>query len=705
MASAEALRILLVEDDEDDYVITRSMLHGQDRFRFDVEWADSYAAGLAGIHAATHDLYLVDYRLGERTGLDLIREAYGGDPRAPVILLTGQDDYRVDLEATELGVTDYLIKGSVDGPSLERTIRYAIRQHRALLDLRRSEERYAVAVRATNDGIWDWDLVEDRIHFSPRWKMLFGYGETAVSDRPDSWFGLVHPDDLERLRVELDDHLAGNSPFFENEHRIRHADGQWRWVLGRGLASQDHTGRAIRITGSLSDVTARHDAEQQMMYGALHDSLTGLPNRALFMDRLTHCLAQLERDPGFRCALLFIDLDRFKLVNDSLSHAAGDRLLVEVARRLKNVVRPEDTVARLGGDEFTVLLDRLSTEAEAIEITARVQAAIGTQFTLEGRDMKVAASIGIAHSSRDGVVGPAELVRNADIAMYDAKRNGGAGFQIFDTSMHQRVISRVSLETQLRQAIDNSSLRTFYQPIVDLGTHAITGFEALARWPAAGANVPPSEFIPIAEEAGLIGPLGGLMLDNACRTLADWRRRGLVADDVTMSVNVSTRQLTDSALVEQVRGALARASLPAGSLVLEITESTLIERPELMRAMLRDLLALGVGIQLDDFGTGYSSLTVLHHFPGDTLKIDRSFVTGLAERAESQVIVRSIIGLAHNLGLRVIAEGIDNHDQIDLLTSLGCECGQGFYFARPLEASELEPMLAPLQARAPAGST
>src|ERR1700730_7778025 len=254
MATTEALRILLVEDDEDDFVLTRSMLQAQPRTTFEVDWEQSYGSALSAIRAGGHDLYLVDYRLGERTGLDLVREAWGADPPAPVIMLTGQDDYEVDLQATALGVTDYLVKGTLDAVGLERTIRYAVRQHRATVDLRRSEERYAVAVRATNDGIWDWDLVASSMHFSERWKTLLGYPDLS-SDRADAWFELVHADDVERLRREIDHHLAGGSPYFENEHRIRHGSGSWRWVLTRGLTTRDASGAPIRITGSLSDIT------------------------------------------------------------------------------------------------------------------------------------------------------------------------------------------------------------------------------------------------------------------------------------------------------------------------------------------------------------------------------------------------------------------------------------------------------------------
>jgi diguanylate cyclase (GGDEF)-like protein/PAS domain S-box-containing protein len=693
MRRTESLRILLVEDDEDDFVLTRSMLQVPGDTWFQLEWEQSYLPALQAIREARHDLYLVDYRLGDRTGLDLVRDAWDTEPPAPVIVLTGQDDYEVDVQASELGVTDYLVKGTIDAPSLERTIRYAVRHHQVMVDLRRSEERYAVAVQATNDGIWDWDLVGQSMHFSERWKMLLGYADAFASDRPDAWFDLVHPDDVDRLRREIDLHLAGTSPHFENEHRIRHANGGWRWVLTRGLTTRDADGRPRRITGSLSDITDRRVAQERLIHDALHDSLTGLPNRALFVDRLTQCLRHLERDPAYACGLLYVDIDRFKLVNDSLSHAAGDRLLIEIAHRVGRVLRPGDTLARLGGDEFAILLDGGITPACALDVAARVAGAIAQPLRFDRRELSVSASIGIAHNL-DGCVSPDELIRNADIAMYDAKARGGGRCEVFDASMHQRVVDRVSLETRLRQAIEQQRLRTFFQPIIDLRSGELHGLEALARWPADDEPVPPSEFIEVAEESGLIGALGVLILRSACETLSDWRRRGVVAPEVTVSVNVSIRQITDGGLVEHVRAALHDHDLPPANLVLEITESTLIENPELVSAVLDELIALGVAIQLDDFGTGYSSLTVLHDFPGDTLKIDRSFVATMIERPESQAIIRSIIGLAHNLGLRVIAEGIERPDQRDAVTTLRCEYGQGYHFARPLPREEFEELLA-----------
>jgi predicted signal transduction protein with EAL and GGDEF domain len=360
--------------------------------------------------------------------------------------------------------------------------------------------------------------------------------------------------------------------------------------------------------------------------------------------------------------------------------------------RLSAAVRAGDTVARLGGDEFTILLDEVESSADVLMTAGRLQDDIAAGFSIAGHDLEITASIGIAHGSAE--ITGSDLLRNADIAMHAAKQRGRGFSDVFDASMRKRILSRVSLESELRHAIQEERLRTFFQPIVDLETRRIIGFEALARWPADLAPVPPVDFIPVAEETGLIRALGLLVLRTACRSLAAWREGGLVASDVTVSVNVSGRQLIEDGLFDDLQDVLADAKLPPANLVLELTESTLIDSPELMRARLQEILEIGAGIQLDDFGTGYSSLTLLHHFPGDTLKIDRSFVASLNERAESAAIISSIAGLAHHLGLHVIAEGIDDARQVDSLRRLGCQFGQGFYFARPLPRADVEALLA-----------
>jgi diguanylate cyclase (GGDEF)-like protein/PAS domain S-box-containing protein len=686
---SETVRILLVDDDEEDCLIIRGMLAEHERARFSVESCLTYDEALAAIDEQRHDVYLIDYRLGERTGLELIREGFASRPPAPVIVVTGKATYDIDLEASALGVTGFVVKQDLSAAGLERSIRYAINFHRA--------ERYALAVRGANDGIWDWDLAANRIYFSTRWQEILGDWPDAPDGSPSAWFDRVHADDLPQLKSAIATYLDGGAGHLEFEHRLRHADGTWRWVNARGVAIRGSNGEPIRMAGSLSDITDWHVVQARLRHDALHDALTGLPNRTLFVDRLNHSLQRSTRDPASGCASLFLDIDRFKFVNDSLSHAVGDALLIAFAERVSAALRPGDTVARLGGDEFTVLLEGVVDLKEATGVAGRILRSVAEAFEIHGNELSVSASIGISLSTPG--VSADDLIRNADIAMYDAKRHGRARSSVFDQAMHRGVSDRLARQVALRRAVEGSLLRTHYQPIVELCSGRVCGLEALARWPAEWASVEPMEFIGIAEDTGVIGALGRLVTGSALEALAAWRREGLVSDDVSMSVNLSGRQLDDSDLAEQVGRALSAVSLPAHALKLEITESTLIQEIERTQQLFSEVCGTGVGLQLDDFGTGYSSLTALHSFPVDTLKLDRSFVATISARDDSDdTIVRSAVALAHSLGLTVIAEGIERRDQLEHLRSLGCEFGQGYLFSPALSA---EAMGAWLQGWAP----
>jgi diguanylate cyclase (GGDEF)-like protein len=456
---------------------------------------------------------------------------------------------------------------------------------------------------------------------------------------------------------------------------------------------RDGAGRATRMAGSLTDVSDRRAAEQQLQHGALHDDLTGLPNRALFMDRVERALRRRSREPHGTPAILFVDIDGFKLVNDSLGHVAGDQLLVALSRRLTEAMGHDDTVARIGGDEFTLLLEDIDDDRDAIALARRLQMLLTEPFDVGGRELFVSASIGISHSSRP--LSGDELLRNADIAMFDAKRRGRGRCTVFDESMHRRVVDRLVRENELRHAVEESLLEVHYQPIVDLSTGRIRAVEALARWPTGWREVPPQEFIVIAEETGMIGALGMHVLRCALSDLASWRRDRLVDDDVCVSVNISSRQFEDPELSDDIRAMIAAAGLPAHALRLEITESTLMQEPDRTAAIVSQICATGVGLHLDDFGTGYSSLATLHQFPFDALKIDRSFVGSIMHgEAGNGVLVGSTVALAHSLGLSVIAEGIEEPDQVQRLRALGCEYGQGFLFSRPVSAAQIRTLLA-----------
>ncbi len=678
-----AVRILLVEDDEDDFVLTRDLLTDCRRTTFELDWVSSFDEARAAISRHEHDLYLIDYRLGEHDGLELLQHARASHITAPLILLTGQGDGDVDLAAMREGAADYLVKGRIDAPLLERAIRYSLEQSRTLRALRESEERYALSARGANDGLWVWDLDTNHVYYSTRWKSMLGHREEEIGSSPEEWFSRVHPDDDELLRGAIALHVRGSSPHFESEHRMRCADGSYRWMLSRGLAVRDDSGTATRIAGSQTDVTERKMAVERLTHDAFHDALTQLPNRALFMERLERALEMQNRHPDSLFAVLFLDLDRFKIVNDSLGHVQGDDLLIAVARRLSNIVRSSDTVARLGGDEFAMLIDEIDHEADAVRMAQRAQEALSFPFTVGGHEIYSTVSIGIALST-SGYERAHDVLRDADIAMYRAKARGKARHEVFDTAMHERALKRLDFETDLRRAIDRGELRVHYQPIVSMVSGKLLGFEALVRWQRGDQLIFAEEIVAVAEETGLIVPIGEWVLREALRQMSTWRSLNGALD---IHVNLSARQLLHPNLVESVADALAQSGVDPRQLQLEVTESVLIDSAETAAALLRELRDVQVGLSLDDFGTGYSSLSSLREFPFNSLKIDRSFLLD-ADVHRADAIVRTIAGLAKSLDMEVTVEGLETREQVDRMRELGIDRAQGYYFGHPQPPEE-----------------
>ena len=559
--------------------------------------------------------------------------------------------------------------------------------------LRQSEERYALAALAANDGLWDWDVVRDRCDFSPRWRAMLGLENTPLLPLAREWLDRVHPDDAPRLRAEIDALLAGTSPRLETEHRLRHADGNWRWMLVRALALREGDSRPVRIAGSMTDISARKRSEEELRRAAMHDALTGLVNRAYFLESLERSVARVQRRPDKTIALLFLDLDRFKQINDSLGHLAGDRLLASIARRLQSCVRPGDVLARLGGDEFAVLLDDLKDATDATRIAERMQEALHAPLPNGGSEVVVTASIGIAFGGAD-LEGHEELLRDADLAMYRAKASGKARFEVFDTGSRATERARMELENDLRRALERGELRVHYQPIVDARNGRIVAFEALARWahPQRGL-LNAASFIPLAEESGTISALGRWVLREALAQLAEWQRDYPSERPLGVSVNLSPREVLQPRLPSNVAEALREANVSPESLALEITESLFIDTGDATLATLRELASLGVRLHLDDFGTGYSSLSYLHRFPISAVKIDRYFISRL-DAAECEEIVRSVVELAKRLGMDTIAEGAESDDQGVRLREIGCNLLQGYACARPVPPREAEALLA-----------
>ncbi len=455
----------------------------------------------------------------------------------------------------------------------------------------------------------------------------------------------------------------------------------------------DDDGVLIGMIGVSVDISDRKQLEQRLLHQAFHDALTGLPNRNLFLDRTRHALS-LSRRNDQAVAVLFLDLDNFKIVNDSLGHDVGDQLLVTVAERILGCLRDGDTAARLGGDEFAVLLENLATTNDAVVVARRLLEALRSPLHLGGHEMFVTPSIGIAIGAAAGEHAE-NLLRDADVAMYTAKRNGRARFEVFEPAMGSLALERLELEHDLRRAVERDELSLHYQPVVSLSDGSLAGFEALLRWDhALRGRISPDVFIPVAEETGLIVPVGSWALRTACRQLRDWQDAWPHSRAINVSVNLSGRQFKEPGLAEIVAEVLCETGIVPGCLNLEITETIMMADEVGTSAVLRELEQLGVTLAIDDFGTGYSSLGMLRHFPVDTLKIDRSFVDGLGAESDDSVIVSGVIGLAHGLGLRVVAEGVETAGQLERLHDLGCDLGQGYFFARPLPAADAAEVVA-----------
>ncbi len=649
------------------------------------------ASAVDRVAAGGIDVVLLGLDLPDSSGLSAFQRMVDCAPDVPIVLLIDEDGEDVALRAIARGAQGYLIRTELDPALLRRCLMASVERQRAVHKIRRDAERYSLAIDGTSDGLWDWDLESDTVFFSSRWNGLIGLPERDVVAGPLHWFERVHPDDLSGLKNMLIEHLSGNARNFEHEYRILGTGGDHLWVLSRGLAVRSSSGETRRVAGSMTDITERKMAEELLTFGALHDELTGLANRMLFKDRLMVALKTLKRQSGPPFGVLFLDLDRFKRVNDTFGHSVGDRLLVEIAVRLASFLRPGDTLARLGGDEFGILVSDAPSVSDALHVAERVQERLKVPFAVDGRQLEVSASIGIALSAT-GYDGPEEILHDADVAMYRAKAAGRGQTQVFDPLMHRSAVALMRLEDELRRAVDNDEFVMYYQPVVSFDGGRVVGFEALVRWhhPERGLLVP-AQFFAVAEESGLASVIGWWAMEVACRQLVEWHMRFPHNRSLWVSVNISDRLFMQADMVSRTRDILTNCGLEPSTIRLEFREEVVVRHGEQAIAKLQELRRLGVRLAVDDFGSGVSHLSFLQQFQYDTLKIDPSYISALG--TESPTMIETILAMAHGFGIGVIAEGVETADQADRLRQLRCPEGQGYWFAHPVEPTDAEQLL------------
>ena len=587
------------------------------------------------------------------------------------------------------------------------------------------------------DGVWYWDLESpDNEWMSPRFWQVLGYDPAEKKHLASEWQNLIHPDDLKRVIENFQAHCRNPEQPYDQIVRYRHKNGSTVWVRCRGIAIRDISGKPVRMLGAHNDITkikkaheelqafveelqrnnkeleqfvydASHDLKEplqivslytqllaKLRHDAFHDSLTGLPNRALLIEHLKQTIHRQQRHPDWLFALLFLDLDRFKTINDSLGHLIGDQLLIALGVRLKKCLRASDTLARLGGDEFVILLEELKNEKEVINVAERIHQTLKKPFVINNQELFVSVSIGITLSSSHQYNDPAELLRDADTAMYRAKTTGKSCHAVFDVSMYDQAVKQLRLETDLRRALERQEFLVYYQPIFSLKNNRLEGMEALVRWqhPLHGL-VSPGDFISIAEETGIIIALDQWVLKRACHQLGYWRERFPAFDHLTINVNLSAKQFSQSDLIQKIEKILAETSLEGQYLKLEITESALLENSSCVLEIFNQLREKKIQVCLDDFGTGYSSLSYLNRFPLNFLKIDRSFIKNLGIKNSKSAIVRAIIVMTRELEIEAIAEGIETSEQLNFLRGLGCFGAQGYWFSHPLEPEKMTQFL------------
>ena len=685
-------KILFVNDGPDNaYLLLEKLREAGDVF--ELIYVRGSDQDLESLCSNDFDAFLLDLSHADGRGEDILNKLQKHVMTTPTLVLTSAENESLGLRALQLGALDYLRKDRTDVDALLRLLRNGAeygKTKKALLD---SEVRYQLLLESVTDYVYTVQVEDGRpvaTSHGPGCVAVTGYTPEEYSANPFLWYLMIHEGDRQAVMEQAEAILSRKSAY-PLEHRIIHKDGRVLWIKNTPVPRIDQQGNLVAYDGLVTDITDRKQAEAKLIHDAFHDALTGLPNRALFMDRLQRTITTFQRRAGTPTyAVLFCDIDRFKVINDSLGHPMGDQLLRIVGRKLIDCVRPGDTVARLGGDEFAILLENIGDLAHAKDVAERVKRILSTPVTVKGNNIFTSLSIGIAIGT-ERYERPEQALRDADIAMYEAKSRGNASYEIFDAEMHANILDRMQLETDLRGAVDRKEFILYYQPIVDLKAQRVTGLEALVRWnhPKRGL-IYPLEFIPLAEETGLINHIGDWVLNEACRELKRLQVHNPMEPPLTMSVNISIKQFAQQDLVSKLSGFLSTADVDPRTLVLEITESMIMANMDAAAETMNRLREMGIRLHIDDFGTGHSSLSYLHRFPVNALKIDRSFISKLTAEGANKEIITSIISLAKNLHVDVIAEGVEMDHQLSNIKKLNCGYCQGFLIARPMAEDEID---------------
>ncbi|MBI5557821.1 MAG: EAL domain-containing protein [Deltaproteobacteria bacterium] len=693
--------ILIVDDDLAQRLLMRETLYDIDLVVLE---AENGAEAVKVFGRNPPDLVLMDVKMPKMDGFAacaMMRKLPGGQDAA-IVLVTGLDDFDSIQQAFDIGATDFITK-PVNWPLLSHRVRYLLRASKAFRNLRQSERRLSIAQNIASLGNWDWDIDKNTVYCSEQMYRIFGFTQGESAAAYEMFLARVHPEERESVLDQVKKALQSRKPY-SIDYRIVLPEGACRNVHEQADVVHDADGNAVSMHGTVQDITERINAEEKIRYLAYYDALTGLPNRQLFLEHVNQALLTAQRDRS-KLALLYLDLDRFKRINDTLGHSAGDKLLKKISICLADSIRSSDIVAkaclpcksgvtlsRLGGDEFTILLTGLAEGEHAARVARRILELLSLPVNIAGQEVYVSGSIGITLYPSDGD-DVDTLLRNADVAMYHAKESGRNSFQFFSEQMNSRAMEKLSIETDLKKALERRELLVYYQPQIDLITGKVAGVEALVRWqhPRLGL-VSPAMFIPIAEETGFIVEIGGWVMLESCRQARQWQQQGV--PPLRMGVNISSLQFKQQSMASLVRQALEETGLEARYLELELTESAIMQNVDQVNDTLNELKEIGVNLSVDDFGTGYSSMSYLKRFPLDTLKIDRSFVKDITTDPNDAAIIKAIIALAKSLGLKTIAEGVETEDQLRFLREQRCDEMQGFLASKPLPAAEVEQFFA-----------